>query len=43
MGGMDHSGVLGGNMEHGERFTCAYEQSGILEEDFMKIYERRLG
>ena len=43
MGGMDHSGVLGGNMEHSVNFTCEYEMSGVLEEDFMKIYERRLG
>ena len=43
MGGCDHSGVLGGNIEHDPKFNCAYEMSGILEKDFMKIYERKLG
>ena len=43
MGGCDHSGVLGGNIEHGEQYVCDYEMSGILEEDFMRIYERKLG
>ncbi len=43
MGGSDHSGVLGGNLEHGDKFICPYEMSGILEEDFMRIYERKLG
>jgi len=40
MGGSDHSGVLGGPTGEG---PCAYEVSGISEENFMKIYERRLG
>jgi len=41
MGGSDHSGVLGG--PGCDDPNCPYEQSGVLEEDFMKIYERRLG
>ena len=43
MGGSDHSGVLGGNIDHDPKYICAYEMSGILEEDFMNIYERKLG
>ena len=41
MGGSDHSGILGGPGRDLE--VCPYEQSGITEEDFMKIYERKLG
>ena len=41
MGGSDHSGILGG--PGCDDPNCPYEQSGMLEEDFMKIYERRLG
>jgi hypothetical protein len=40
MGGSDHSGVLGGPTGEG---PCDYKVSGITEENFMKIYERRLG
>lgn len=40
MGGSDHSGILGGPGGEGD---CSYEQSGITEEDFMMIYERKLG
>ena len=40
MGGSDHSGILGGLGGGGD---CSYEQLGITEEDFMMIYERRLG
>ena len=43
MGGSDHWGVLGANIEHGDQYSCPYEKSGILEQDFMKLYERRLG
>ena len=43
MGGSDHSGVLGGNIQFSKRYDCEYGMSGITEEDFMKIYERRLG
>ena len=39
-GGSDHSGILGGIGNDG---PCPYELSGITEENFMKIYERRLG
>ena len=41
MGGSDHSGILGG--PGCDDPNSPYEQSGVLEEDFMKIYERRLG
>jgi predicted metal-dependent phosphoesterase TrpH len=41
MGGSDHSGILGGPGRDLE--VCPYEQSGITEEDFMMIYERKLG
>jgi predicted metal-dependent phosphoesterase TrpH len=40
MGGSDHSGILGGIGNDG---PCAYEVSGISEENFMKIFERKLG
>ena len=43
MGGSDHEGDLGGFLEFGDEYLCPDELSGILEEDFMKIYERRLG
>jgi len=43
MGGGDHEGVLGGFLEFGDDYYCPEELSGILEEDFMKIYERKLG
>ena len=40
MGGSDHSGILGGIGSDG---PCTYERSGITEENFMAIYERRFG
>ena len=40
MGGSDHSGVLGGIGADG---PCPYELSGISEENFMNIFERKLG
>ena len=43
MGGSDHEGELGGFLEFGDKYYCPEELSGIPEEDFMKIYERRLG
>ena len=43
MGGSDHSGILGGNLDFGEEYICPDYKSGITEENFMKIYERRLG
>ncbi|MBE6602234.1 MAG: PHP domain-containing protein [Ruminococcaceae bacterium] len=43
MGGSDHEGILGGYLEFGDEYACPEELSGILEEDFMKLYERRLG
>jgi len=32
-----------GFLEFGDDYYCPEELSGILEEDFMKIYERKLG
>ena len=43
MGGSDHEGILGGYLEFGDAYVCPEELSGISEEDFMNIYERRLG
>ena len=43
MGGADHEGELGGYLAYGDNYFCPDYLSGILEEDFMKIYERRLG
>ena len=40
MGGSDHSGVLGGMGGGG---YCPYNLSGISEENFMAIFERKLG
>lgn len=44
MGGSDHEGVLGGLMTFPDpSYDCPYEHSGVTEEDFMTLYERRLG
>lgn len=43
MGGSDHSGILGGNLDRGEEFHIPEYFNGICEEDFMNLYERRLG
>ena len=43
MGGSDHEGELGGYLEFGDAYYCPEELSGIHEEDFMKLYERKLG
>ena len=43
MGGSDHEGELGGLLDFGDAYYCPEELSGISEEDFMKLYERRLG
>ena len=44
MGGSDHEGVLGGLMTFPDpSYDCPYEHSGVTEEDFMKIFERKLG
>lgn len=43
MGGCDHSGILGGNLDRGEMYHIPDYFNGINEEDFMKLYERRLG
>ena len=43
MGGSDHSGILGGNLDRGEEYNIPDYFNGICEEDFMKLYERKLG
>ena len=43
MGGCDHSGILGGNLDRDPVYTIPDYYSGICEEDFMNIYERKLG
>lgn len=44
MGGADHENVLGGLLTFdNDDYVSPYETSGIDEESFMKIYERRLG
>ena len=43
MGGNDHSGILGGNLYRGTQFSIPDYFVGINEEDFMKLYERKLG
>ena len=43
MGGSDHSGILGGNLDRGAEYHIPDYFSGICEEDFMKLYERKLG
>ena len=44
MGGADHENVLGGLLSFdNDDYVTPYETSGIDEENFMKIYERRLG
>ena len=42
-GGCDHSGILGGNLDRGEMYHIPDYFNGINEEDFMKLYERKLG
>lgn len=44
MGGADHENVLGGLLKFPDpSYDCPYEHSGVTEEDFMTLYERRLG
>lgn len=44
MGGADHESILGGLLAfNSSSYDCPYEHSGVTEEDFMTIYERRLG
>ncbi len=44
MGGADHENVLGGLLTFPDpSYDCPYEHSGVTEEDFMTLYERRLG
>ncbi len=43
MGGADHENVLGGLLTFGDEYSSPYETSGIDEECFMEIYERKLG
>ncbi len=42
-GGSDHENVLGGLLSFGERYASPYEFSGVDEDRFMELYERRLG
>ena len=43
MGGADHSSVIGGYIQDDPKYDCPPDVIGISEEDFMTIYERRLG
>ena len=44
MGGADHESVLGGLLAFPSPvYDCPYEHSGVTEEDFMTLYERKLG
>lgn len=43
MGGGDHSGILGGNLDRDPMYDIPEYYTGICEEDFMNIYERKLG
>ena len=43
MGGADHSSVIGGYIPDDPGYDCPEDYIGIGEEDFMKIYERKLG
>ena len=43
MGGADHSSVIGGYIPDDPIYDCPEDVIGIPEEDFMMIYERRLG
>ena len=43
MGGADHSSVIGGYIPDDPIYDCPPDVIGIGEEDFMRIYERRLG
>ena len=44
MGGADHENVLGGLLSFDNpEYMSDYETSGIDKDDFMTIYERRLG
>lgn len=44
MGGADHESILGGLLTFPDPvYDCPYEHSGVTEEDFMTLYERRLG
>lgn len=42
-GGTDHSGTLGGYEQFGERYKCNPDRCGMSEEDFRKLYSRKLG
>ncbi len=43
MGGADHENVLGGLLGFGDSYSSPYQMSGVSEECFMELYERRLG
>ena len=43
MGGSDHENILGGLLSFGDEYSSPYESSGIDEEAFNCLLERRLG
>lgn len=42
-GGTDHSGILGGYADRNPQLACELERNDHSQEDFMALYERRLG
>ncbi len=43
LGGADHENVLGGLLSFGDAYASKYELSGVPEDRFFELYERRLG
>ena len=43
MGGSDHENVLGGLLSFTDEYVTPYHTSGVDEEAFMRLYERKLG
>lgn len=43
MGGSDHENVLGGLLSFTDEYASPYHTSGVDEEAFMRLYERKLG
>ena len=42
-GGTDHSGILGGYADSNPELACELDRNNHSQEDFMALYERRLG
>ena len=42
-GGTDHSGILGGYDELNPELACELDRNNHGEQDFMNLYERKLG